>query len=465
MRNEFDTIVAGAGPAGTIFSYELAKAGFDVLLIDRKPKEKIGEKVCGDGISAGYFDILDLAKPSGKELTRKIDRSDVFPPNKQNELQIEGKGYTINRLPFGQRLLERALNEGVHFLPETSVKQPLIREEKIRGILAKNDEEGEFKVKAQVTMDATGMTAALRTRVPKSLLIEPQVDRFDIDIAHRYVAKLPKKFWKWREKSINIYINQEVIPGGYGWVFPKQGNKVNIGVGIQPLKKGVTPKEVTHRFLEELLEIKQGNLEILNSGSSIVPVRRPLSMIVTNGLVLAGDSASNANPIHGGGIGHAMEAAHYAAQEIIPKLEEKNEVLTKEDMWNYPKKYFTGKGGENAALQIIRLALQGFSNKEVNYIINNNIITGDQLLALQSDPEQGMGILEKISTGIKLVLFHRKLYKKLKEVRNLFERMYVLYQNYPEDPNEIEKWHKKVKKVIRKTKEKVWRNPYRFWRK
>ena len=30
-----------------------------------------------------------------------------------------------------------------------------------------------------------------------------------------------------------IHLDQDIAPGGYGWVFPKGKNKVNIGLGVE----------------------------------------------------------------------------------------------------------------------------------------------------------------------------------------------------------------------------------------
>lgn len=464
-EDKFDAVVVGAGPAGTIFSSDLAEAGFDVALIDRKAEDKIGEKVCGGGISRGYFNALDLEKPTGKELSRKIKRAEVFSPDMKGKLNVEGEGFTINRQPFGQRLLKAAKKEGAQIFTNTMAIKPIIKGGVVSGVTVKNMEKKEKRdIKARVTMDASGITGAIRSKVPKKSLIETKINKFDIDLAHRYIASLPNEEWDWREHSINIYLNQKEIPGGYGWVFPKENNKLNVGIGIQALGKSVPPKKVTDKFLEDVLDINPKDLNIIDSGAGIVPVRRPLSMLVTDGLVLAGDAASNANPLHGGGIGHAMEAAHLAAQEIIPKLDKNEEgVLSKAEMWSYSKKYFEENGGKNAALQVIRLALQGFSNKDLNYLIKSGLISGEQLTLLQSSHDQGLGILKKISAGLRLTIFHRSLKKRLNDIQKLYDRVYEFYRNYPEDPSKIIEWHKRGRALMDEAKEKLWQDPYRWW--
>src|SRR5207253_10291334 len=48
-ENTADVIVVGAGPAGSTTAYHLAKAGLDVLLLEKTEFPR--EKVCGDGLT------------------------------------------------------------------------------------------------------------------------------------------------------------------------------------------------------------------------------------------------------------------------------------------------------------------------------------------------------------------------------------------------------------------------------
>jgi len=45
-----EIVIIGAGPGGLTAAKELAKKDRDVLLLERKPEDKIGEKVCGGGL-------------------------------------------------------------------------------------------------------------------------------------------------------------------------------------------------------------------------------------------------------------------------------------------------------------------------------------------------------------------------------------------------------------------------------
>src|SRR5688572_32243098 len=74
MNSEFDVIVVGAGPAGTLAALRLARAGVRVRLIDRATFPR--DKLCGDTLNPGSLAILDrLGGPEGPPLRpNDVDR-------------------------------------------------------------------------------------------------------------------------------------------------------------------------------------------------------------------------------------------------------------------------------------------------------------------------------------------------------------------------------------------------------
>ena len=54
-KDDYDIIVVGAGTAGCLAAITAAKKNLRVCLIDSKPKDRIGDKVCGDCVDTGSF--------------------------------------------------------------------------------------------------------------------------------------------------------------------------------------------------------------------------------------------------------------------------------------------------------------------------------------------------------------------------------------------------------------------------
>src|SRR5437899_11613630 len=93
-----------------------------------------------------------------------------------------------------------------------------------------------FKKTAKIVIDATGVTSMIRNELSISSKIEKKIDRDDLESTGRHIMK----FEQGVEDKIDfdpdyciIHLDQDIAPGGYGWVFPKGENKVNIGLGVQ----------------------------------------------------------------------------------------------------------------------------------------------------------------------------------------------------------------------------------------
>ena len=56
MSNHYDVIIVGAGPAGATAAMQIAKEGFEVLLIDKNSFPR--DKSCGDGLTRTSTKLL-----------------------------------------------------------------------------------------------------------------------------------------------------------------------------------------------------------------------------------------------------------------------------------------------------------------------------------------------------------------------------------------------------------------------
>jgi flavin-dependent dehydrogenase len=107
----WDAVVIGAGPAGAFAARELARAGAQVLLVERERFPRY--KVCGGCINARALDTLraaDLRDVPGEPLTR----FHVGVNRRHIELALPG-GLARSRAAFDAYLVEKAIGAGVTF--------------------------------------------------------------------------------------------------------------------------------------------------------------------------------------------------------------------------------------------------------------------------------------------------------------------------------------------------------------
>jgi geranylgeranyl reductase family protein len=112
--------------------------------------------------------------------------------------------------------------------------------------------------------------------------------------------------------SRSAWVELGVVPGGYGWVFPK-GDHANLGVGGAPdegprLRDHLNRLARAHGIDPTALEDVRGHR---------LPMRRPGSPAARGRVLLVGDAAGLVDPLSGDGIYEAFVSGRLAAEAIL----------------------------------------------------------------------------------------------------------------------------------------------------
>jgi len=436
-----DLLVVGAGTAGATAAAEAAKKGLRVCIVDMKPSELIGQKVCGDAIGRHHFDRLKMPCPSGQEFEGEMTGMRLFSPDRQTALRIQGEGVTgfvINRHRFGQRLLKQALDAGATLLDQTRVIAPLLRGEYVVGIEAEQmGSKGRVEIAASITVDASGYLGVVRSKLPDTFSVESTINSKDMIVAYREI----RSDVSWSSDLGEIYLTQQLAPGGYYWIFDKGNGRVNVGLGVQMTGVHPNPKEQLYRYVLSQAPFKESKLE--QGGGGIVPTRRPMDSLVSNGVMLIGDAACLVNPIHGGGIGPSMLSGKLAAETAVEALE-KGDVRRKA-LWQYNVKYMQSYGAKQASLDIFRLLLQGISDDELNFGMKSGLVKEEDVLQASLIGDLRLSARDKAERALKSV-GRLGLLMKLEKTASKMREIKALYQNYP-SPEDFERWKHKVDSI------------------
>jgi len=70
--DKYDAIVVGAGTAGCLAAKTMAESGLNVCLLEKKPADQIGEKICGDALGEHHLKFLGLEKPKAASWKPKL---------------------------------------------------------------------------------------------------------------------------------------------------------------------------------------------------------------------------------------------------------------------------------------------------------------------------------------------------------------------------------------------------------
>ncbi|MBY9019679.1 MAG: geranylgeranyl reductase family protein [Candidatus Lokiarchaeota archaeon] len=458
LKNNFDVIVVGAGTGGSIAARFVAEKGLKVCLIDRKDKKDIGNKICGDAVGTEIFDFLNINHPKNEEFSCRIKGAKLYSPDQKKCIDLidpKQAGYIINRLEFGQRLLNEAIDSGVdQFLDKTLALDLLYDKNIVNGVKVKLNNGDKVELHSKILIDASGFYSPLRKKV-RSTLVENEISKDDSILCYREIVNFSPHDLKIKDPDyITIILNQDKAPGGYIWYFPKNESSVNIGLGTYMNNKGKVKSLYRHYVFNEF--IKTSTFKIESSGGGVVPVRRPIWSCADDGIMFIGDAACQVNPLHGGGIDPSMRGGFYAAKAAADAFEKED--FSIRAIWNYNYNIMTSFGAEFASLDLLRMTLQVLSNEDLNFALRQDLLSGEEILEISSTGEFELPILSMVDKAFKGIS-RPNLLLDLNYLRIRMNEISKLYKNFPMNINQFDDWknraiqiYGKIKKMLIDTK-------------
>ena len=171
---DFDVVVVGAGRAGTAAAYKLATEGFDVALVDRAKQP--GMKNVTGGVLYGSI-LADLVPefPEEAPLERHVIEHNIKLLHGDAEVSIgyrdlelrEEPNYTLMLGKFDRWFVDRAVDEGAVFLPETTVRD--VSQETDRAVVHTDRENGDLACHAVVGAVGVNTTVGRETGIQRTM--------------------------------------------------------------------------------------------------------------------------------------------------------------------------------------------------------------------------------------------------------------------------------------------------------
>jgi len=170
--------------------------------------------------------------------------------------------------------------------------------------------------------------------------------------------------------------------------------------------------------------------------------------MVGDGIVVVGDAACQANPIHGGGMGPSMIGGTAAGKTIIEAIERGD--VSRGGLWPYNARYIHSYGAKQAGLDVLRMFLLNWlSDVDLNYGMKYRLITERDLLKASMGEDARLNITEatlRVFRGLGRLSFLRRL----RNAVNLMKEVKALYLSYPTSPQGFHEWKTKVHGLFEK---------------
>ena len=465
---DYDVIVAGGGLAGTITAQSIShysNQNLKILVVDRNSEFLPGRKslagwVCGDACSKEAVDFM--SNKIKVEWTRPEIEHDVkgvmaFSPDRETSIPFDGEGYMLNRQKLPEIQNERCKKMGIEFEYEINLTNLIYDDQQVIGIQGiDNKTKQPFKKTSKIVVDATGVTSTLRNGLQNSTKVEKRIDRRDLESTGRYIMYFDqgqKDLTEFDPDYCIIHLDQDIAPGGYGWVFPKGDNKVNIGLGVEKSfldkrNKRLGKKDNVASLMKEYLEknkaIKNSRLsedpEDINNNSGVfqVSVRRQNDCMVSGGFMLVGDSAWMPKAIDAGGIGPALIAGAIIGNNVVQAIEGND--VSEASLWQYNLDFIKEYGYKTAGLELFRALIQQMTNEQISYGMKHFLGNLDvESISKGEHPDfSGLGKFGMIIRGV----MNKTVAKSLKYTSEENQWLVEHYYNYPKDPSGFDEWNK-----------------------
>ena len=303
-------VVVGAGPAGATAARCAARAGAEVLLIDRRAV--VGRPVeC-----AGFLPALEeLAKmlpgvPDQRAIFRVPERFVldvteetvvVSPSGRRKALPFQG--VTVDRAAWDAHNVDLAVEAGAEFRPSTGATGLE------NGVLM--TERGVYSPGVLIAADGPNSRMRRCAGLPDPRLIAPALNA-DARMDH--------------EGRVEMHFCREA-PGGYAWVIPAGDGRAHVGLGVDPRRGEVDIRPALERFARRV----GASLGEITAGH--VPSAGPVARTVACNVMLAGDAAGHVMASNGGGVPIALAVGRAAGEVAAAVVGGRGRVEDYERRW------------------------------------------------------------------------------------------------------------------------------------
>ncbi len=226
---------------------------------------------------------------------------------------------------------------------------------------------------------------------------------------------------------------------------------MNVGIGTPRHRNTRDIKENLKKLVADDPIFKDSIL--LHAGSGMLPARRHLDSLVANGFMCAGDSASQINPVSGGGIAQSMMGGYQCAHVAIQAIRYGD--VSENNLWDLNLIYAKCDGNESIgygpcmfdgsaqdATEILKIFTLHLSDRDLNFAMKNFMDS-----SMLSKMSNGDATALSFSTKMKIVVKSIPkllLLLKFNRIVILIAQIKDLYKIYPKTPDAFPEWKKRL---------------------
>jgi geranylgeranyl reductase family protein len=283
-----DVLVIGLGPAGAAAAAVAARAGLQVLCLERRSQ-------IGVPVQCAEYVPLPLAKHTridGVLQQRIMGMTSVLPSGMEEHSDFPG--LMVDRAAFDQALAAEAQRQGAQCLLDARV----LAVDAAHNMTRVRQGRTETTIGYRLLIAADGP----HSTVARSLGLTP----LDTIWTRQYTVALRQSCAR-----TEVWLSAD-YPGGYAWLFPK-GEVANLGVGMDK-RMGRDMKQPLDALHRRLMDAGRVGADILARTGGAIPVGGLRDPLVAGRVLFVGDAAGLTHPITGAGIAAALSSGERAGE-------------------------------------------------------------------------------------------------------------------------------------------------------
>ena len=227
MDEHYDVVIIGAGTAGVYFGWQLAAKGHSVLIVEKSPRTEVGKRLEVFHIDSIKFSEFDVPPPKedSPEFFVRFEEGTFYAPDGKHSKRVKYP-FHVRSLPlFLHRMIGLSESRGVRFEFATRFSGLIYENGRIEGVLIQKDDQ-EREVRARLVVDASGINAAFRTKLP----LDYGVENFKTGPNEKFYVVL--RYNKWREPDHPKVVYSQSWSYYKTWLAPSVSeDRAIIGVG------------------------------------------------------------------------------------------------------------------------------------------------------------------------------------------------------------------------------------------
>lgn len=433
---EYDVIVIGGATSGAYFAAKTAKTGHKVLIIEKLSAEKTGTRM--DIFHVSKTDLATFDMPAAKQgddaWAFEFNDNHFSSPSNRYRVYSRVETVGLHMHEYVSLMLEKAKNAGAEIAYSTEFKEFIITDGVIKGVRCETAD-GTKEYYAKTVVDCSGSAAAGRTALPSWYGIET----FSLAADEMFYVIL--RYAQFEKPQINtFFLNTK------SWLAPFSPDDKQKILGTGAVNSF---ENVEKEFVKLDAVASPDPFTVIKTEKGTTPYRRPPYSLVADNFIVTGDAACLTKPDCGEGVTSSMVMMDIAAETLSRAL--KNGDTSKKALWEINRTYNRVQGADFCLVRAFLTKVIKASDAEIEYLFSKKIIFNEKFL--NGGKISAKDVLDVVAAVTKATVKKNLSAQTVAGVikgASLGLALRAHYMNFPENPDDFNKWVCKADKLWEK---------------